>query len=134
MFPDKQSQEAAANQAVEEEVRVQEATEDDDVEAPQDNKREKQLRELYGLVKPEGSGRSGTDAELLFKEKHIPFELKSTTTDGVTTARDVGIEHIEKWRGKHWLIGFYNGSGKTLSKVLYASPDQMEPWIWKSLT
>lgn len=99
-------------------------------EAVQDNKREKLLRDLFGLTKPTGSGRSGTDAVLpVPPDQTVPFELKSATTDGITTARDVGPEHIRKWRGKHWLIGFFNSDGTELRRCLYASPKQMEPWI-----
>jgi len=117
-----------AGEAVEEalDARAEEAA-----EAVQDDSREKKLRELFGLEKPKGAGRSGTDAELALDGMRIPFELKSATTEGVTTARDVGPEHLAKWRGKHWLIGFFDRAGAKLNRALYASPAQMEPWISK---
>ncbi|NET16164.1 MAG: hypothetical protein F6K08_26735, partial [Okeania sp. SIO1H6] len=59
----------------------------------------------------------------------IPFELKSTTKTSVTTVRDFGPEHIKKWKGKHWLFGFYDKGGKNLKYCLYASPKMMNSWI-----
>ncbi|MGK7920045.1 MAG: hypothetical protein AB4080_08575 [Trichodesmium sp.] len=59
----------------------------------------------------------------------IPFELKSTTKNYVTIVRDFRPEHIKKWRGKHWLFGFYEKGGKTLKYCLYTSPKMMAPWI-----
>lgn len=59
----------------------------------------------------------------------VPVELKSTTVGSVSTARDVGLEHIEKWRSRVWLFGFYDSSGATLERVLALGPDDMEPWI-----
>jgi len=76
----------------------------------QDDARQNQLLYLFNLEKVPGAGRSDTDAQLVLAENLIiPFELKSTTDEkgSVTTARDVGREHIKKWRGKHWLIGVY---------------------------
>jgi hypothetical protein len=47
----------------------------------------------------------------------------------VTTVRDFGPDHINKWKSKHWLIGFYDIKGKNLQYSHYGSPDQMAPWI-----
>ena len=58
-----------------------------------------------------------------------PIELKSTTVGSVSTARDVGLGHIEKWRSRVWLFGFYDASGTVLESVLTLGPDDMEPWI-----
>ncbi len=59
--------------------------------------------------------------------------MKSTTTNSVSTARDVGIGHIHKWREKIWLIGYYStehSRGKPrLVSTLCLTPDEMEPWI-----
>src|SRR5438552_111838 len=98
----------------------------------QDDARQNQLLYLFNLEKVPGAGRSDTDAQLVLPENIvIPFELKSTTDEkgSVTTARDVGPEHIKKWRGKHWLIGVYDAEGKTLQYSLYGSPARMAPWI-----
>lgn len=98
----------------------------------QDDARQNQLFYLFNLEKVPGAGRSDTDAQLvLAKNLIIPFELKSTTDEkgSVTTARDVGREHIKKWRGKHWLIGVYEKEKISLKYSLYGSPQQMAPWI-----
>ncbi len=61
----------------------------------------------------------------------VPVEVKSTTTDTVSTARDVGLLHIAKWRKKLWVIGFYikSNSYPRLQSSLCLTPDEMEPWI-----
>lgn len=101
----------------------------------QDDKRERRLRDLFGLVKPEGSGRMGTDAELPLpppEGRRVEFELKSATRSKITTARDLGPPHLKKWSGKHWLIGFFDAGGATLKECYYASPAQMKPWLEKT--
>jgi len=92
----------------------------------QDDEREEYTRKLFGLEKDEKEGRGGVDA--ILKEKKIfEFELKTTSTGSVTTVRDFGPDHIQKWAGKHWLIGVYsNGKPKYF---LYGSPEKMKPWI-----
>jgi len=97
--------------------------------AVQDDQRENELRELFELVRDEEEGRSGIDAYLAVGNVRIPFELKSTTASGVTTVRDFGLDHVVKWTGKHWLIGFYDKHGTELQYSLYGSPQQMAPWI-----
>jgi hypothetical protein len=97
--------------------------------AVQDDAREIELVRLFNLrVVPERS-RSDDDALLRFQGREIPFELKSTTSGSVSTVRDFGPDHIKKWRGKHWLFGFYDSSGTHLRYCCYASPARMEPWI-----
>lgn len=94
----------------------------------QDDARESRMRYLFELQKDEAEGRSGIDAFLRLGGRQIPFELKTTSKGSVTTVRDFGPEHINKWEDKHWLIGFFMG-GKEVYK--YASPSQMEHWIQK---
>jgi hypothetical protein len=94
----------------------------------QDDAREQELIKLFNLHRPENSGRSGTDAILKLDGNEIHFELKSTTRGSVTTVRDFGPDHIQKWRGKHWLIGFYDNH-KRLLYCIYGSPAMMDPWI-----
>jgi len=93
----------------------------------QDDEREEETRRLFGLQKDEKEGRSGVDAVLKIKGKVIKFELKTTSTGSVTTVRDFGPDHIQKWAGKHWLIGVYS-NGK-LKYFLYGSPEKMKAWI-----
>ena len=89
------------------------------------------MREIIGLRA--AGGRSGIDAYFDFtstgRRYSAPIELKSTTVRAVSTARDVGIDHIEKWRSRIWVFGFYRPSGQVLESLLTLSPDDMEPWI-----
>lgn len=92
----------------------------------QDDQREREMRELFGLIKDETEGRSGIDAYLSLDGKLHPFELKTTSKGSVTTVRDFGHEHIRKWKNKHWLIGFYKNGSVTFK---YGSPEKMNRWI-----
>jgi hypothetical protein len=92
----------------------------------QDDTRENAMRELFRLYKDESEGRSGIDAYLDLDGHVLPFELKTTSKGSVTTVRDFGLDHIEKWRGKHWLIGFFIGNREYYK---YGSPDMMAQWI-----
>jgi hypothetical protein len=92
----------------------------------QDDDREEAMRTLFGLYKDEHEGRDGIDAHLDIDGEAIPFELKTTSNGSVTTARDFGPDHIEKWKDKHWLIGFFvNGR----EYYHYGSPSMMAGWI-----
>ena len=95
----------------------------------QDDARERQLIALFNLERIEGAGRADTDARLAVKDVGIPFELKSSTDDSVTTVRDFGPAHVAKWKDKHWLFGFYERDGKTLKYCLYGSPRMVNPWV-----
>lgn len=93
----------------------------------QDDTREEAMRNLFNLYKHEEEGRSGIDAYLDIDGKRVPFELKTTSNGSVTTVRDFGHDHIEKWKDKHWLIGFFIKSQEPY--YLYGSPSMMAPWI-----
>ena len=74
--------------------------------------------------------RGDIDAVLELDGKKINFELKSTTSDSVSTVRDFGPDHIAKWRDNlHWLFAFYKDDGVSLKYCVYASPTDMEGWI-----
>ena len=92
----------------------------------QDDDRELAMCKLFELRKDELENRSGIDAFLDLNRTSIPFELKTTSKGSVTTVRDFGLDHIEKWVGKHWLIGFFH---KGHNFYMYGSPCAMEPWI-----
>ncbi len=92
----------------------------------QDDERENSMIQLFNLQKEEEEGRSGVDAYLDFDGEKIPFELKTTSKGSVTTVRDFGLSHVEKWKGKHWLIGFFI---KDREYYKYGSPSMMAPWI-----
>lgn len=96
----------------------------------QDDIRELAQIELFNLVKPEGEGRSGVDAVLILDNgQEILFELKTMTDKSVTTARDFGRDHIEKWKNKHFLISKFSRSGAAIEYSIYGGPTQMEPWL-----
>jgi len=101
--------------------------------AVQDDRREGEMYQLIGLRA--GEGRSEVDAFLDFvvsgQSYSAPIELKSTTNYSVSTARDVGPDHIAKWRSRIWVFGFYDASGTKLQKILTLGPDEMEDWIGK---
>lgn len=101
----------------------------------QDNERERELVRLFNLTWDAGHQRSGVDAVLEMRidghDHRFDVEVKSTTTNTVSTARDVGIEHIERWRTKLFVIGFYNSrQGRPeLQRSLCLTPVDMDPWI-----
>lgn len=95
----------------------------------QDDARENRIIDLFNLARPTNQVRHGTDAILALDGMVFEFELKSATTKGgnVSTVRDLGRDHIAKWKDKHWIIGFFEGT--SLSYCRYGSPDLMAPWI-----
>lgn len=97
----------------------------------QDDSREQQMTALFNLVVPPERARADVDAHLKLPELDdpLPFELKSTTGNSVSTVRDFGPEHIAKWRDLHWLFAFYLKDGTTLKHCYYASPADMWEWI-----
>lgn len=110
--------------------------------AAQDDVREREMRTLFNLTKPEEFGRSGIDAvlelegavaPLPLRGRKISFELKSATggTPDISMARDFGLHYIKKWRPLHWLFGVYGQEGGELKLqyCLYGSPKRMKPWF-----
>lgn len=84
--------------------------------------------DLFNLERPPNRARHGVDAILRIDGHELEFELKSITSGGgLTTVRDFGRDHIEKWRTKHWLVSVY--SGTELSLCRYGSPEAMRPWV-----
>ena len=95
----------------------------------QDDEREKRLRDLFNLVRPPGAGRHGIDGILTIDGREIEFELKSVTTKNgsVSTVRDLGRDHIRKWKHIHWIVGFWIDD--ELADCRYGSPDDTKAWI-----
>jgi hypothetical protein len=94
--------------------------------------REKQLIKMFGLFKDRSEHpREGVDAFFALDESVFPFELKSTTkkNKSVSTARDLGMRHIHKFRQRHWLFAIMES--RSIAEVRYGSPSMMEPWISK---
>jgi hypothetical protein len=97
----------------------------------------------FNLTRPEEYGRADVDAVLELRGRAIPaelcgtkvlFELKSATAGrpSISTVRDFGLHHIEKWRPLHRLVGVYarNQRGdQVLQYCLYGSPQAMAPWF-----
>lgn len=97
----------------------------------QDDAREAQMVWMFNLYVPADRRRDAIDAYLELEDEAdpIPFELKSTTGNSVSTVRDFGPEHIAKWAHLHWLFAFYERDATTLRYCYYASPADMADWI-----
>ncbi|MBC7733809.1 MAG: hypothetical protein H7306_18265 [Bacteriovorax sp.] len=103
--------------------------------AVQDDERERELVRMFNLAWDPAHQRSGVDALLDVELEGATFrfeiEVKSTTGDTVSTARDVGMEHIQRWRRMLFVIGFYSKEARRpeLKRCLCLTPTDMEPWI-----
>jgi hypothetical protein len=101
----------------------------------QDDERERELVRMFNLEWNPAHQRAGVDAMLTVEAdgRRVAFEVevKSTTGGTVSTARDVGMEHIEKWRRKLFVVGFYSREARRpeLQRALCLTPLDMEPWI-----
>ena len=101
----------------------------------QDDERERELVRAFGLDWNRDHQRAGIDAllhiEVGSRSFQFEVEVKSSTGATVSTARDVGMEHIQKWRRKLFVIGFYSRSAgrPELQRSLCLTPIDMEPWI-----
>jgi len=91
----------------------------------QDDKRELQIANLFRLIP--GTSRIGVDAS---DEEANKFELKSTTRDQVSTARDLGPKHIERWEQRYWIIGRGISIGETFdfNSFYFLSRCHMQGW------
>ena len=101
----------------------------------QDDERERELVRLFNLDWDPAHQRAGIDAILAFDQagtrQALEVEVKSTTGSTVSTARDVGMEHIAKWRRKLFVIGFYSRQAgrPELLQCLCLAPDDMAPRV-----
>jgi hypothetical protein len=101
----------------------------------QDDAREQELVREFNLRWDPDHQRSGVDATLTIEARRRTFridvEVKSTTHKGVSTARDVGIDHIQRWRRMFFVIGTYvqRGHRLALQNSLCLTPLELEPWI-----
>lgn len=101
----------------------------------QDDERERELVRMFNLAWDPSHQRAGVDAvlDVALADRQVRFEVevKSTTGSTVSTARDVGMEHIQKWRRKLFVIGFYSREARRpeLQRCLCLTPLDMEPWI-----
>lgn len=101
----------------------------------QDDERERELVRMFNLSWNPAHQRAGVDAELVVevdsRTLRFEVEVKSTTGATVSTARDVGMEHIRRWRRMLFVVGFYSrDAGRPeLKTSLCLTPLDMEPWI-----
>jgi hypothetical protein len=101
----------------------------------QDDERERELVRMFNLDWDPAHQRAGVDATLDIdidgRRCRLEVEVKSSTGATVSTARDVGIEHIQKWRRMLFVIGFYSRDARRpeLKHCLCLTPLDMEPWI-----
>jgi hypothetical protein len=100
----------------------------------QDDERERELCRLFNLTWDPAHQRGGTDAffsiDVAGHRYEVPVEVKSTTGETIATARDVGIDHIAKWRRVMWVVGFYTQDRRPeLIRMLCLTPTDMSPWI-----
>lgn len=100
----------------------------------QDDERERELCRLFNLTWDPAHQRGGTDAffsiDVAGHRYQVPVEVKSTTGDTIATARDVGMDHIAKWKRVMWVIGFYTQDRRPeLVRMLCLTPTDMSPWI-----
>lgn len=101
----------------------------------QDDERERELVRMFNLEWDSAHQRDGVDAqldiELDSRAYRFEVEVKSSTGATVSTARDVSMEHIQKWRRMLFVIGFYSKEARRpeLQHCLCLTPLDMEPWI-----
>lgn len=101
----------------------------------QDDERERELVRMFNLEWDPDHQRAGVDAllDVVVDGRACRFEVevKSSTGTTVSTARDVGMDHIQKWRRKLFVIGFYSKDARRpeLLRCLCLTPLDMEPWI-----
>jgi hypothetical protein len=100
----------------------------------QDDERERELCRLLNLTWDPAHQRGGTDAffsvDVGSNRYLVPVEVKSTTGSTLATARDVGMDHIAKWRQVFWVIGYYTRDRRPeLIRMLCLTPTDMSPWI-----
>lgn len=101
----------------------------------QDDERERELVRIFNLNWDPAHQRAGVDAlldiEVDGRKCQLEVEVKSTTGSTVSTARDVGMEHIRRWRQMLFVIGFYSKEARRpeLLHCLCLTPVDMEPWI-----
>lgn len=101
--------------------------------AVQDNARERELCRIFNLKWDVSHVRDGIDATLPLDvdgtRYELDIEVKSSTGQSVSTARDVGMTHLARWRTMLFVIGFYSRSPVELTRCLCLTPLDLEPWI-----
>ncbi len=98
--------------------------------APQDDGREQDMLRVFGLRQISESSRGDNDAFLdLVGIATQAFELKSSTTSNLVTARDFSLEHIKEWRSKHVLGSFYDKNGNAIQWSILIPNLYLNEWL-----
>jgi hypothetical protein len=94
---------------------------------PQDREREDALIRRLDLQSA-NANRIGIDAHDEFGNN---YELKTTTQARISTARDVGLNHLNKWRELFWICskGHYGSGGFQFTETYFLFPAQLEEWF-----
>jgi len=92
----------------------------------QDDHREDVLIAQFNLIKYSDHARGVYDAS---DHNHNKYELKSTTTTTVSTARDFSDNHIARWRSQYLIIGQWKESSQSYTHIHFLAPVHMEGWI-----
>ena len=60
-----------------------------------------------------------------------PYELKSTTTTGLGTGRDIGFEYLNQMRQRYWVAarGRRTRYGFSPEEIYFLHPDDLTEWI-----
>jgi hypothetical protein len=92
----------------------------------QDDLREQQLALMLRLER--SLSRIGSDAH---DEAGRCYELKTVTTAGVTTGRDVGLPYFDRLRHCYLIVarGGQTAYGFTITDVYFLAPPMMEDWM-----
>ena len=99
-------------------------------DAPQDDSREQDMLRVFGLRQISESSRGDNDAFLDLEGLETQaFELKSSTTSNLVTARDFSLEHIKEWRTKHVLGSFYDKGGNSIQWSLLIPNIFLNEWL-----
>lgn len=100
----------------------------------QDDARENIMVMMFNLNQEPDRARHDPDAYLDHSGHRFLFELKSTTNKSISTVRDFGPEHINKWLDMHWIVGFFKTSERKPKYCYYLTPIDMKEWtdqIWE---
>lgn len=92
----------------------------------QDDVREQQLANQLRLQR--STSRTGSDARDEFGNR---YELKTVTTTGVTTGRDIGPDYLERLRRSYFICakGANTDYGFSIESIYFLAPEMMEDWI-----
>ena len=92
----------------------------------QDDSRESLIARHCRLIRNK-TARSNTHLPDAFDLAKRPYELKSATTNSVTTARDVGLHTLQDWKQRYWIIAFGTNlaSGFRIRELFIAHPSDL---------